>query len=62
MTDKARKSINIPIKMQEEIDRIVLKYGFYGNRQQFIESAVREKIEKVRLTEAKIPPEAARNP
>ena len=37
--------------MADEVDRIVEKHGFYGNRQRFIETAIQEKIEKVRLTE-----------
>jgi hypothetical protein len=59
---KDRTAVNIPNKMLEEIDRILQKFSFYGNRQQFIESAVREKIEKVRLIEAGLPHEAEPHP
>jgi metal-responsive CopG/Arc/MetJ family transcriptional regulator len=46
-----RVPIRIPKPMINEIDRILKKSPMYGNRQQFVESAIREKIEKVRLTE-----------
>ena len=45
-----RKSARIPTPMIEEIDRIVMENpGLHYNRQQFIECAIREKIEKTRL-------------
>ena len=48
-----RTSIRIPTAMIEEITRIVDKHPeLYNNRQQFIESAIREKIEKIRFMEA----------
>lgn len=35
----------------DEVDGIVRKRGLYVNRQQFIESVIREKVEKLRLVE-----------
>ena len=32
----------------DEVDRVVRASGLYVNRQQFVESAIREKIEKVK--------------
>lgn len=49
-----RKPIRLPLPMVEEVDRIVKTFPIYANRQQFVESAVRDKIEKVRLIEAKL--------
>jgi len=46
-----RVTLRVPKSMADEVDRIVEKHGFYGNRQRFIETAIQEKIEKVRLTE-----------
>lgn len=40
-----RKPIRLPQAMVKEVDRIVKKFPMYGNRQQFVESAIREKIE-----------------
>ncbi len=57
-----RKPLNLPTTIISEVDRIIEKYEFYGNRQSFIESAIKEKIEKVRLTEAKLPREAEKHP
>jgi cephalosporin-C deacetylase-like acetyl esterase len=31
----------------DEIDKILKKFPMYGNRQRFIETAIREKIEEV---------------
>lgn len=47
----ARKNVRLPKPLVDEVDRIVLRSGLYVNRQQFIESAVREKIERNRLAE-----------
>jgi metal-responsive CopG/Arc/MetJ family transcriptional regulator len=45
----SRKNIRVPAPMIEEIDKIVIEYSGLGyNRQQFIESAIREKIERMR--------------
>jgi metal-responsive CopG/Arc/MetJ family transcriptional regulator len=42
-----RQSIRIPVLMIEEINRLVREHPeLHYNRQQFIESAIREKIEK----------------
>ena len=57
-----RIPIRLPLGLVEEVDRIIKKYNFYGNRQQFVEFALREKIEKVRSTEAKLPHEAKKHP
>ena len=49
-----RQSVRIPIPMIEEIDRIVRERPeLHYNRQQFIETAVREKIEKNQLINAR---------
>ena len=41
-----RKNIRIPKPMMDEVERIVEEHPeLYNNRQQFIESAIREKIE-----------------
>jgi hypothetical protein len=37
--------------MIKEVDRLVTDCPIYGNRQQFVESAVREKILKSRVEE-----------
>ena len=47
----ARKNIRIPKPIIDEVDRIVRGSGLYINRQQFIESAIRERIEESRLSE-----------
>ena len=42
-----RKNIRIPKPMMDEVERIVAEHPeLYNNRQQFIESAIREKIER----------------
>ena len=47
-----RTSVGLPNPMVAEIDRIVEKYPEMNyTRQQFIESAVREKMERTRLLE-----------
>jgi len=49
-----RQSVGIPVPMLEEIDRIVRERPeLHYNRQQFIESAIREKIEKNQLVKAR---------
>jgi len=49
-----RQSVRIPVPMIEEINRIVREHPeLHYNRQQFIESAIREKIEKTQLLEAR---------
>jgi len=45
-----RKNIRVPTPLMDEVDRIVRKSGLYINRQQFIESAIRERIENIKLT------------
>ena len=44
-----RKNIRVSTLLMDEVDRIVWKSGLYINRQQFIESAIREKIENIKL-------------
>ena len=49
-----RVPIRIPAPMMEEIDRIVRELPELNyNRQQFVETAIREKIEKLRTMNAK---------
>lgn len=53
-----RTNIRIPNAMADEIDRIVTVMPYIAtNRQKFVELAISEKIEKVKLIEAKIAPE-----
>jgi Arc/MetJ-type ribon-helix-helix transcriptional regulator len=47
----SRKNVRIPEPLMDEVDRIVRESGLYINRQQFIESAIREKIEESKLSE-----------
>lgn len=47
----ARKNVRIPKSIMDEVDRIVREGGLYISRQQFIESAIRERIEESRLAE-----------
>jgi len=47
----ARKNVRIPKPIMDEVDRIVREGGLYISRQQFIESAIRERIEESRLSE-----------
>ena len=49
-----RKSIRIPKHLVEEVDSIVKKSRLYLNRQQFIESAIREKIENLDSLNGKV--------
>ena len=44
-----RKNVRIPKPLIDEVDRVVREYGLYVNRQQFVESAVREKVERFKL-------------
>lgn len=46
-----RKNLRIPKPIMDEVDRIVRESGLYISRQQFIESAIRERIEESRLSE-----------
>lgn len=49
-----RVPIRIPAPMVEEIDRIVREFPELNyNRQQFVETAIREKIEKLRTIDTK---------
>ena len=49
-----RQSVRVPLAMIEEIDRIAKEHPeLHYNRQQFIESAIREKIEKTQLFKEK---------
>ena len=51
-TTKKRVQIRIPSPMVGEVDRIVREHPELNyNRQQFVESAVREKIEYVKMLE-----------
>ena len=47
----ARKNVRIPKPITDEVDRIVRRSGLYTNRQQFIEAAIRERIEQSKLSE-----------
>jgi hypothetical protein len=54
--ENRRQSVRVPVPMIEEISRIVREHAeLHYNRQQFIESAVREKIEKTQLIKARNP-------
>ena len=46
-----RKNVRIPEPIIGEVDRIVREDGMYVNRQQFIEAAIRERIEQSKLAE-----------
>ncbi len=47
-----RKNVRIPKRLMDEVDWIVGNSGLYLNRQQFIESAIREKVERLRVLDA----------
>ena len=47
----SRKNVRIPKPLMDEVDATVQECRMYIYRQQFIESAVREKIEKMRTVE-----------
>ena len=49
----ARKNVRIPESLIDEVDRIVRGNGLYLNRQQFVESAIREKVERINLLAAR---------
>jgi Arc/MetJ-type ribon-helix-helix transcriptional regulator len=44
-----RTNVRIPKPVMDRVDEIVQDSGLYLNRQQFVESAIREKAEKTRL-------------
>jgi hypothetical protein len=49
---EARLAVRLPIRIIDEVDRLITKFkALKYNRQQFVESAVREKIEKFWLIE-----------
>jgi len=45
----SRKNVRIPKPLMDEVDGIVREGGLYINRQQFIESAIREKVERFKI-------------
>jgi len=45
-----RKNVRIPTPLMDEVDGIVQDCGLYVNRQQFIESAIREKVENFKFS------------
>lgn len=47
----ARKNVRIPKPIMDEVDRIVRESRMYINRQQFIEAAIRERVEQSKLAE-----------
>jgi Arc/MetJ-type ribon-helix-helix transcriptional regulator len=47
----ARKNVRIPQPIISEVDRIVRENGVYVNRQQFIETALRERIGNIKSAE-----------
>jgi Arc/MetJ-type ribon-helix-helix transcriptional regulator len=47
----ARKNVRIPKPIIDEVDRIVRESGMYNSRQQFIEAAIRERVEQSKLAE-----------
>ncbi len=47
----ARKNVRIPEPLIDEVDRIVQENGLYINRQQFIEAAIRDRLEQNRSGE-----------
>lgn len=59
---KDRKQIRLPKALVQEVDRIIEKYGHYGNRQKFIEHAISEKLDKARLIEAGLQREVEKRP
>ena len=54
--EKDRKPVRLPVAMVDEVDRLVDVFPIFGNRQQFIESAVREKIVELKQLEAGLQP------
>ena len=52
--ENQRQSVRVPVPMIEEIDRLARERPeLHYNRQQFIECALREKIEKNQLIKAR---------
>ncbi len=49
----SRKNVRVPTPLMDEVDGIVQNCGLYLNRQQFIESAIREKVERFQLVEGR---------
>ena len=49
----SRKNVRIPKPLMDEVDAIVQECSMYINRQQFIESAIREKVEKFKFMKIK---------
>jgi Arc/MetJ-type ribon-helix-helix transcriptional regulator len=47
-----RIAVRLPYAMVKEVDRLVNEFPIYGNRQQFIESAVRERLLRARVEES----------
>lgn len=47
-----RVPIRLPHVMIKEVDRLVSDCPIFGNRQQFVEQAVREKLLNARVAEA----------
>jgi len=47
-----RKNVRIPKRLMDEVDGIVNNGRLYLNRQQFIESSIREKVERLRVLDA----------
>ena len=45
----SRKNVRIPKPLMDEVDATVQEFSMYINRQQFIESAIREKVEKLKF-------------
>jgi len=45
----SRKNVRIPEPLMDEVDATVQECSMYLNRQQFIESAIREKVEKFKF-------------
>ncbi|MCW4026361.1 MAG: ribbon-helix-helix domain-containing protein, partial [Candidatus Bathyarchaeota archaeon] len=43
------KNIRLPESLVNEVDKFVRSSGLYVNRQQFVESAIREKVERLTL-------------
>ena len=55
-----RKNVRIPKPLIDEVDRVVREYGLYVNRQQFVESAIREKVERFKLLRENVGDEITR--
>lgn len=57
-----RIQIRLPYVMIKEVDRLVSDCPIYGNRQQFVEQAIREKIINARVEEAALRNARQRHP